>query len=237
MLLEYVERAMTELDEAQRRLSVLKGDVFGRLRLSAPVAYAHRVVAPHLPAFERANPEVRVELVASNRFANLLEGQVDASIRVARRLADSRLRARRIGEHRLWTVAASSIGNWLPDDFDDERLRTLPGACFRLGLTGEVEPWRFRIGTVERELLPERRTIMDDNASMVAWAVAMGGVTQVPSYAAADDVAAGRLMRIWPDREQSAASVYIVYPEHNRDNPALKAFVQFFKTVLVSSAA
>jgi DNA-binding transcriptional LysR family regulator len=59
----------------------LAGVARGLIRVTAPVAFARQQLVPQLPAFMRANPEVRVQLDVSDRLASLATEGFDLAIR------------------------------------------------------------------------------------------------------------------------------------------------------------
>ena len=68
----------------------------GRLRVTAPVDFGARFVAPVLAALQDDYPELSVELLLGSTFVDLVEQGVDVAIRIGR-LPDSSLIAKRLG--------------------------------------------------------------------------------------------------------------------------------------------
>ena len=54
----------------------LAGVARGLIRVTAPVAFARQQLVPKLPAFLRANPEVRVQLEVSDRLSFARNGRL-----------------------------------------------------------------------------------------------------------------------------------------------------------------
>jgi len=81
------------------------GALRGHLRISAPLVFGRRHMAPVLAAFLDANPEVTGELVLHDRNLDLVDEQLHVTLRIGP-LADSSLIVRRVGEVRRVVVAS-----------------------------------------------------------------------------------------------------------------------------------
>ena len=76
-----------------------EGAVRGLVRVTAPVLFGRRHVAPVVSGFLDAYPETQVELVLADRNLDLVEEGIDVAVRIGH-LAESRLVARRVGQVR-----------------------------------------------------------------------------------------------------------------------------------------
>jgi DNA-binding transcriptional LysR family regulator len=79
-------------------------DAAGVVRITASEIVGAEVLPPLLAEFHRANPGITVELVLSNRVEDLLRGEADIAVRMARP-SQQALVARQIGEVRLGLYA------------------------------------------------------------------------------------------------------------------------------------
>src|SRR5207302_186737 len=81
------------IDEATAAVSELQDTPRGTVRLTAPTDLGDRLLAPILVGFAARYPEVRVDVVLTQRFVDLVHEGIDLALRVGR-LGDSRLVAR-----------------------------------------------------------------------------------------------------------------------------------------------
>lgn len=95
---------LRDLEEAEGRIGRRNVSPAGVVRASIPPALGPRFIIPRLPAFLAAFPDLRVELLVSERHVDLVRDGIDVALRVGH-LADSALIARRIGSLRTRTVA------------------------------------------------------------------------------------------------------------------------------------
>lgn len=100
---EEVEQAALALDAAA---SLQARGVSGVLRITTNEVLAKLTLAPVLPEFRRRYPELRVEVIATDRFLDLGRGEADVAIRAGLRPTDPDLVLRLLGEHH-WGVYAS----------------------------------------------------------------------------------------------------------------------------------
>ncbi|MCG5517363.1 MULTISPECIES: LysR family transcriptional regulator, partial [unclassified Ectothiorhodospira] len=70
------------VDEAEQDLALETDAVRGRLRLSAPVSFAIRHLAPALTDFKRAYPAVMLDVTFNDHLVNLVEEGVDLAVRI-----------------------------------------------------------------------------------------------------------------------------------------------------------
>src|SRR5262249_48340057 len=77
----------------------------GLVRVTAPVQFGRRHIAPLVTRFLDAFPETQVELVLNDRNLDLIEEGLDVAVRIGP-LSDSGLLARRVGEVRRVVVAS-----------------------------------------------------------------------------------------------------------------------------------
>jgi len=87
---------LNELDEIQNELLGQRDTPFGTLRLSVPVVLAEHYIAPLLQKFHAAYPDIKIDLIGDNKIIDLLQSDIDVSIRVGQ-LKDSQFISRYIG--------------------------------------------------------------------------------------------------------------------------------------------
>ena len=98
VILNLVEAA--EADVAAERLTPR-----GNIRISLPLSFGIRRLAPLLLDFSQRHPEVSLDMDYSDRRINLIEEGIDLAIRITRRLEPGDV-ARKIGAGRMLVVAA-----------------------------------------------------------------------------------------------------------------------------------
>ncbi|XHS79221.1 LysR substrate-binding domain-containing protein [Burkholderiaceae bacterium UC74_6] len=209
----------------------------GRLRVSCPIGVAHLFIAPVLPAFLLAHPEVRLDLELTNRRVDLIGEGYDIAIRIRSALEDSDLVIRQLGRSDQILVAAPAFIAMhgpieTPEDLSG--VRGLGPA----GVRGDRPRWSLVSpeGTpLEIDYQPCLAT--DDVYLMSRMAVAGVGVAQLPFHVCEDDLRQGRLIDLLPGHRPPAHQLHAVYPTRRGMVPALKAFIDLLATEIPQDMA
>ena len=90
-----VEQILQQVAEAKDSVSQLQTMPRGTLRVHSRMLVGQLHIAPALPAFLAQNPEVKVDLLLSNRVVDLVEQNIDIDVRIGK-LIDSSLVARQL---------------------------------------------------------------------------------------------------------------------------------------------
>jgi len=127
---ERTARLLADLDEADGMVSRMEGAPRGLLRVSAPISFGQRHLAPALPDFRAQHPEVVVQMMLEDRVVDLVGERFDLGIRIAN-LRDSSLVARKLASHHRKIYAAPSyIARRglpvTPSDIEQHALVTMP---------------------------------------------------------------------------------------------------------------
>jgi len=186
----------------------------GVIRISVPLSYGLRRLAPLLLEFAQQNPEVDLEMDFSDRRINLIEEGVDLTIRITSR-PERRDVNRRIATERMVVVAA-------PGYLARHGMPRHPGELIHHACLGYIgsnsRMWQFRVG--ERyEGFPIRSHVSANNGDILVEAAARSlGIACQPEFITAAYVADGRLREILDDFQVPQLGVFGVLPS-NRQVP------------------
>jgi len=196
--------------------------VRGLLRVTAPVLFGRRHVAPIVTAFLDLFPDIRVELVLHDRHLDLIEEGLDVAVRIGP-LSDSSLLMRRVGEVRRIVVASPAYLGRRGTPTRPAELAT-HDTIFGTSTQGSLE-WRF--GSRGRALvvrLAPRLLVNEVDAQLVA-ARAGRGIARVLSYQVVDDLAIGTLVRVLQEYEPPPLPVQLVAGSRVHMPPKVRAFL------------
>ncbi len=209
--------ALGELDEA---LAARRGQVVGHLRVVAPLGFGRRHVAPVAAAFQAAHPEVAIDLTLSDRLGGVPEGTFDLAVHVGEIAgAAPGLIARRLAPNARIVCAAPAYlaARGEPSVPDDLRRH----ACIALRENDEdVTLWRFARDGREARVRIEPRLASNDGEVVRGWALAGRGVILRSEWDVADDLRAGRLVRLLQDFAAPEAPVVALIGARRRARAA-----------------
>jgi DNA-binding transcriptional LysR family regulator len=225
-----VERARALLEDYERALvGASHAPVRGVLRITAPVQFGRRHVAPIVSALLNDYPDLRIELSLNDRNLDLIEEGIDVAVRIGN-LPDSNLIARQVGSVRRVAVAspryiAARGTPRVPADLAKH------DTIFGMARSAARE-WRFgrkRRGAVVR-LSP--RLLVDDVEAQVQAAKAGRGVARMLSYQVAEELAAGTLVCLLREFEPEPLPVQLVTLSRIHMTPKVRAFIDTAVKVL-----
>lgn len=209
--------AVREAEQSVRRSD---DAVRGTLRVSAPPMNLLHFGAM-ISDFIGRYPDVRLELDLTTRHVDLAAGSYDVAIRAAAQLPPG-LIARNLMRSRLVAVASPE---YLARHGTPRRVTEIAKHACLVGFAQGEHPsthWPLvRGGQVRVEAL------MATNDLGVLHTAALGGrgVALLPLPLVYDDVAAGKLVAVLPERLGGETQLAVVYPEREFVAPAVRAFV------------
>ena len=96
---------MDGLADAERTITNLQSTPKGKLKITAPITYGERSVAPLVNDFVTQYPELEVQLVLSNQQIDLIDEGFDLAIRLGQ-LGDSTMIGKRLATRKQYVCAA-----------------------------------------------------------------------------------------------------------------------------------
>lgn len=103
--LERAARILEEGEAVEAEVTEKSTSLHGKIRLSAPMSFGVTHLAPMLPPFMQAHPEVELEIEFSDKQSDLVSERFDLALRISN-LVDSTLLARRLCSVRILLVGS-----------------------------------------------------------------------------------------------------------------------------------
>ncbi len=168
----------------------------GVVRLAAPMSFGLLHVAPLLPEFLAAFPEVSIDLHLSDAHVDLIGEGFDAAIRIAV-LPDSSLVVRRLCEMPRYLVGSPSYLN--KHGRPKHPLHLAQHRCIGYSYAVAAETWRFTKGGKSATVRPSGPLRVNNGDAMMPALTAGTGLGILPEFILREALAAGRIERLLPD--------------------------------------
>jgi DNA-binding transcriptional LysR family regulator len=199
-ILASVRAALGELPEREEAPA-------GELRVTAPVDLGVLFLAEVVTRFTARYPAVSVDLHLTGRLVDLVAERFDVALRVAERLRDSTLVARRVAAIQLRLYASPLYLARRGTPRGEADLADHDWVEFRSG------PQRLRAAGLDALGIAPRARIHADDMLFVRDAARAGaGIALLPAFTAEPEVVAGRLVRVLPRFERVTGWLHVVTP-------------------------
>ncbi|WP_297809375.1 LysR family transcriptional regulator [uncultured Methylophaga sp.] len=191
-----VKGLLQELELAEQAVSALQGEVGGKLKVACSAAFARHVLAPLIPGFQKAYPQISLEVVATDRRIDHIQEGVDISIRIRQQLEDGVI-ARRLATVPLLFCAAPTYLEQAGCPDSPQALLQHDCLMFRIPVDGKIFPWAF-IRDGQRYQPQVKATMISDDIDMLARiAMAGGGITRLAAFVAQPYIDNGQLIPLF----------------------------------------
>ena len=221
---ERVKIILAEVEAAEALAAETRATPRGRLRIGAPVSFGIHALAPKLPDYLRACPEVSIDLSASNRYVDVIDEGFDAIFRVGE-LSDSSLIARPLAPYRLVLCASPAYLSahapiLHPHDLAQHE-------CLGFSHTELRTNWTFD-GPNGRVTVPvSGRLMADSGESLRSVAIAAMGLLLQPLELVQSELDTGRLVEVLPEFSVPTRPMHLLYAPDRRITPKLRSFIDF----------
>jgi DNA-binding transcriptional LysR family regulator len=217
-------QVLGDLEEAEREAGQTGMRPQGLLKVNAPMTFGTMHLAPALPAYLDAFPEVTVDMTLNDRVVDLLEEGFDVAVRIGR-LADSSLVARRLAPCRMLTCAAPSYlaRHGRPRTPQELGLHDCLGYAYSPSRDG----WEYIGPDGSVTVKAKGRLRANNGEALVAVAAAGLGIVMSPTFIASRDLAAGRLVPLLEGWSMPERGIYAVWPHGRHLSAKVRTFVDF----------
>lgn len=224
----YFERCKEMLhlmDEADDMVTGLSGIPRGTLRISAPSVFASQHLVPLISEFTRQYPEVKIEIMVSDRLVDLVDEGYDLAIRIAYQ-HDSELIARHLTSCNHVLVASPSYlenapAIKTPDDLQNH-------ACMLYSFTQNAT---WPLTKAGKDFSVKVSPVMTSNNPEVLLesTIAGMGISIMPTFIASEAIRNGQLQTVLDDYESLKLDIFVVYASRHYLPAKIRVFIDFLK--------
>jgi DNA-binding transcriptional LysR family regulator len=197
----------------------------GRVRMAAPMSFGVEHVAPALPDFFRAYPEISIDLHLSDQTVELVGGGFDVALRIAA-LSDSSMVARRLCRVRRPLVGAP--GYFASRERPLHPRDLLAHACLGYSYLPSGDNWQFIGPSGEEQAIAVTGPLRANNADALMPSLLAGmGLAVQPEFVVWRDLRAGRLEAVMGEWSAPPIALNIVMPPGGRRPSKVTALIEF----------
>lgn len=220
-----IRAVLDQLDAANEEVRATTGQPSGTLKIGAPIAYAMKVLQPHILGFMETYPDVQLEIILDDGTSNLIGDGFDAVIRIGT-MADSTLHARRMHEAKIILVAS-------PDYIAARGIPEIPNDLLKhstLHYTNLRGPETWPLHRDGEVIYQKVQPVLSSNNPDLLHSMARSGkgIVLVPELIVSEDIAEGRLVPIMCDYVLPEIPINLVYPPGRLMTGALRSFLDYF---------
>ncbi|MDH6260434.1 LysR family transcriptional regulator [Bradyrhizobium sp. BR13661] len=207
VLLGLARPVLEGIDTIEAALGRQSASPIGLVRVGMMVAASH-FLAPRLPTLLKSNPGLKVELVVSDRFGDMIEDRLDLAMRIGE-VTDASVVSRRIGIAARVVVAA-------PGYVKDQGCPSSPAelgehTCIVHDVGPDSDLWTFSCPDGVRDVRVSGGILANDGSAVHLAARAGYGIAFLPLVQVVDDLRRGELVRLLRDYPSPGMPFSLVY--------------------------
>ena len=214
---------LADLEEAELLVSSSAASPRGTLKLTCAHAIGVQRLAPAIARFHQQHPELRFDVVASDRFVDLVEEGFDLAIRIGQ-VGSDQLVARKLGTMHLVMCAAPGYlkRRGTPRSAADLAQHDL--LTYAYSRTPRL--WTLQAADGATVDVKAGGSLHANSGEMlVAAAVAGLGIVLETDFHVAGALADGRLVRVLPQYDGGSGDIWAVYPSRRHLSAKVRLFV------------
>jgi DNA-binding transcriptional LysR family regulator len=228
-LLADAQPILEDIDQAIEAVKAFRYKPSGVLRLSMPHAIARSLVAPLLPRFPAAFPEIKLEIVADDTRSDIVRDRFDAGISIGERIAKDMIAVRLIDEFRMMAVASPVYLTNRPYPATPEDLHAHNCVRLRSEWDESIQPWIFENAGRRLEAAVDGSLVLNDMGLAVNAVLDGMGVGYLPEILISQHVANGRLVPLFDSWHGHVSGLFLYYPSRRQIPGTLRAFIDFMR--------
>lgn len=217
-----------DLEDTNNALSTHAEEISGVLRMTAPVDYGKFILAPVVNDFLRQHPKIRMEVILSDEYLDLVQESIDVAIRIGS-LKDASMKSKKVSPITFILVASPAFleKNVLLNK--PEQLEGVPCLSFHFG---DKCHWRLLKDKQSVKVKIETPVVAGSPEFICQLALLGRGVALLPEFLCEDALKAGKLVHVLKGWTAQPISVQLLTPAQKNLPARTKAFMDFASALL-----
>lgn len=219
------KEALTTMQSATDAVTASKNHPVGVLRVTGSLSLCLQLIFPLIPKFKIINPDVRLDIVAENRYFDIIDDNIDIAIRTRENEPDTGLIVRKLTETKRVLAATPEYLKSHgcprhPQELADHQLLLYSYAN---------DPYKMVFQRGEESVTTFLTPYLEANDGFLIRTAALQnlGILAQPTYVIQEDLQSGRLVQILEDWELPRLAVNLVYTSRLHLPAKTRAFIDF----------
>ena len=221
--------AMAGVYDAFNALGELRDRPAGLLRLTLPRFGYEQVLAPRLPAFFEAYPDIRLDASLDDAFVDIVEQGFDAGMRIGEMIDREMIGVRVSDEMRMAVVGSPAYFAKHGKPKHPRELQDHDCINYRRRTSNVVYRWEFSENGKDFAVAVNGRLLLNDGALMADAADDGLGLAYVVEASVREALASKRLVRVLDTFCTPFPGFFLYYPSRVQVPPKLKALIDFMR--------
>lgn len=218
-------QALDDLQEAELAVTRQQQEPRGKLRMTAPVAFGEKTLAPLINDFSMQYPELEVELFLTNQQLDLVAEGYDLAVRLGQ-LKDSSLVVRRLAPRTLYVCAAPAYLATYGEP------HSLPELEQHNCLRGTLDYWRFQEGGTPRNIRVSGSLHCNSGWALLDAALKGIGLVQLPDFYVLPHLRSGALIPVLERFRCCDEGIWALYPQNRHLSPKVRLLLDHLSRAL-----
>lgn len=221
---------LDDIDDIETTMVKETGLLKGPLHISAPPGFAHRHIAPHLPVFCTAFPNINVNLVTSGTESDYMLSHIDLHIKISETRANEGFAMKILAANRRKLVASPDYLKQMgtPHAVSDLPAHKLVSVEHNL----ESNDWHFREAENKLTTFKARGYLrLDSGDAILRCVLNNGGLAMLPTYIVGRHISSGALVAVLDTQVDERTPVHAIWRQKNHRLPKIDAFLGFLRSI------
>ncbi|MDP4031378.1 MAG: LysR family transcriptional regulator [Pseudorhodobacter sp.] len=224
---EGARQVLDAIDAAEAAVVDATQNPRGTIFVAAPLGIGRRFIAPHVPAFKDAYPQIDLRLRLSDRNVDVTAEGLDVAFHLGL-LEDSTLKVRLVADCPRVICAAPAYIARRGNPKDGAALIDEKHECLNLRFPGAREfQWALQTGDGPRRYEVAGPYESDDGDVLTGWALAGRGIVLKPIFDVADHLRSGALVPVASATPPLPTQLSCLTQHRRFRDPKIRLFVDF----------
>ncbi|MBY5447521.1 LysR family transcriptional regulator [Rhizobium leguminosarum] len=224
LLISHLDPAFGEMAAALDALNRYRDTPFGKVRINVPNSIGPFVIGRIIGPLLKSNPNLQLEINATDRLVDIVEEGFDAGIRFGERVTEGMIALRIKPRIRLVVVGSPAYFETRPKPATPHELKR--HLCIQnMFPSGARYAWEFEKDGQTVSFQPTGPLSLDDHELMMQAALGGVGLAYIWEPRVEKAIASGELIQVLDDWCQPEEPLYLYYPSRRHMSAGFRAVI------------